>query len=210
MRVGLGVTTYNRPELLEKCLRQINRHTFMDDVTIYVAKDTDSDRKGVAYRKNECLRALKDCDHIILLDDDCYPIKDGWIEFLISSKQNHLLYLNHTHNKIGRFKDIDIYKDCGGVMLYLTKEVINKVGAFNEEFIRWGLEHCEYSLRIFKAGLTPAAYMMKKGTDKYFYALDYDSKIIHQSTINNFEKNLLFNINRVIFAKPITEIYRAL
>lgn len=209
MRVGIGITSYKRPEMLEKCLFHINKHTFMDGVTVYVAKDSDEDRKGVSKVKNECLRALKDCDHIVLLDDDTWPIKDGWLEFLISSGENHLLFLNPTHRRIGQFKDISMYMDCGGVMLYMTKKVIDKVGAFNEEFYRHGFEHAEYSLRVFKAKLTNAAYMMRNGTENYLHSEDY-SNPFHKSSITNEEKNLLFEKNRRIFAKPITKIYRPL
>ena len=67
--IGIGITTYNRPDMLNKCLEHIKKHTFNDNVTIYVADDSN-ERKGVAYRKNECLRALKDCDYVFLFDDD--------------------------------------------------------------------------------------------------------------------------------------------
>jgi GT2 family glycosyltransferase len=60
MRIGCGITTFNRPECLKECLEHINKHTFMDNITLYVATDTDEDRRGVAYRKNECLKYLKD------------------------------------------------------------------------------------------------------------------------------------------------------
>ena len=61
---------------------------------LYVATDSDKDRQGVARRKNECLRALKDCDYVFLFDDDCFPIKDGWVNFFIQSGDAHLLYLH--------------------------------------------------------------------------------------------------------------------
>ena len=69
MRVGIGITSYNRPECLKECLEHISKHTFTNNVKIYVATDTDEDRRGVAFRKNECLRSLKNCDYIFLFDD---------------------------------------------------------------------------------------------------------------------------------------------
>jgi glycosyltransferase involved in cell wall biosynthesis len=83
MKIGIGVSTYKRPECLAKCLEQIKKHTDMNNVTLVIATDTDQDRKGIAYRKNECLRALQHCDHIFLFDDDCWPIKDGWVEEIV-------------------------------------------------------------------------------------------------------------------------------
>ena len=64
--IGVGVTTFNRPECLKECLEHISKHTFTDNVKIYVATDTDEDRRGVAFRKNECLKSLKNCDHILM------------------------------------------------------------------------------------------------------------------------------------------------
>lgn len=93
--------------------------------------------------------------------------------------------------------------------MFMTKEVIETVGAFNEEFELWGFEHAEYSQRIFKAGLTVAPYICLNQTGQYIYAEDYNNPL-HKSSITNQEKNYLFNKNKYIFAKPITTIYRPL
>ena len=215
-KIGIGVTTFRRPEMLQKCLDSIRKHTFMDGVTIYVADDS-IERKGVAYRKNECLRALKDSDYIFLFDDDCYPIHDNWIMFFIQShlfsKQHHFLYLNKSHrvDRIVRFSDcqnmIKLYKDCGGVFMFLTKECIKKVGAFNEKFETWGFEHAEYSQRINMAGLNSFwSYLCIENTENYIYSEDY-SNPNHKSSITNEEKNLLFKKNFPKFAKGIDKIY---
>lgn len=211
MRVGIGVTSYNRPQMLEKCLEQIKKHTFSDDVTIYVAQDSDEDRQGVAKRKNECLRALKDCDYIFLFDDDCWPIRDGWVEFFISGAGNtHVLYLNDKmHNPIHEGYSFKTYHDCGGVFMYIPKTALDKIGAFNEDFELWGFEHAEWSLRYYKEFLNTKYYFMLKGTDDYLHSEDY-SNPDHKSSITNDEKNLLFKKNWPIFAKGITQIYRAL
>lgn len=215
MRVGIGVTTYNRPECLAKCLDQILKHTNMDEVLLYVATDTDSDRRGVAYRKNECLRALKDCYHIFLFDDDCYPINDGWVEFFIDSCYNHLLFLNESHKLIGynintipniKTNTVGVYKDCGGVFMYMTNKSVQKVGAFNEAFDTWGFEHVEYSQRIAMAFNDQFNYRCLPNTDKYLFSEDY-SNPKHSSSISAFEKQKYFNKNIKLFAKPIKNIY---
>lgn len=59
MKIGIGITTYNREDLLDECLWKIAAYT-RSEHTIYVARDTNEDRRGIAYRKNECLRNLKD------------------------------------------------------------------------------------------------------------------------------------------------------
>ena len=223
VKIGIGITTYNRPECLKECLQHIcdysdvgaldgmskkdywfGRTSDGKDITIYVATDTDEDRRGVAYRKNECLRALKDCDYVFLFDDDCFPIKDGWVDYFIThSGGAHLLYLNEQHNLTMRLGNWEIYSDCGGVFMFMTNKAINKVGAFNEEFSPWGLEHAEYSIRILGEH---GYYPMLKGTEDYLYSEDY-SNPVHKSSITNEEKNFLFQKNFPKFAKGIDKIY---
>lgn len=215
MRIGIGCTTYNRPECLAKWKEQIAKHTNMDNVLIYIADDS-IERKGVAFRKNECLRALKDCDYVFLFDDDCYPIKDGWMDIFIYFHKmgavNHLLFLNDSHTKthtktagfiIKNICQVDYYKDCGGVFMFMTKEVIEKVGAFDEKYELWGMEHCDYSIRILGEH---GNYPCINGTEDYIYSEDY-SNPNHKSSISNEEKNKLFKKNFPLFQKGIERIY---
>jgi hypothetical protein len=203
MRIGIGCTTYLRPECLAKWKQQIAKHTNMDNVLIYIADDS-LERKGVAFRKNECLRALKDCNYVFLFDDDCYPVKDGWAEFFINGNHNHLLFLNEKlHTKVSEQKNIEYYKNCGGVFMFLTKGIIKYTGAFDEKYELWGMEHCDYSVRILKEH---GMYPMLKGTEQYLYSEDY-SNPNHKSSIANEEKQLLFNKNFPKFAKGIEKIY---
>jgi GT2 family glycosyltransferase len=205
MRVGIGVTSYNRPECLKECLEHINKHTFMDNVTLYVAQDTDEDRQGIAKRKNECLRALKDCDYVFLFDDDCFPIKDGWMEFFINSGNSHLLFLNDKlHNPFSSMNGRTWYKNCGGVFMFMDKETILRVGGFNEKFFIYGFEHAEYSIRILgKHGIYPALNY----TDEYLFAHDY-STTNHKSSITDEEKKQHVRNNwDKFFKESITQIY---
>ena len=182
--IGIGLTTYQRPEMLAKCLEHIRKHTICE-YKLHIAIDTDEDRKGVAARKNECLRALKDCDHIFLFDDDCYPIKDGWIDFFINSGQEHLLFLNdRLHNFTHQKGIVKYYKDCGGVFMYMTKQAVERVGAFNEHFLMYGFEHADYSIRILRGH---GKYPMLRETEQYLYSEDY-SNPNHKSSISDEEK----------------------
>ena len=214
MRIGIGITANDRPQMLAECLQSIHKHTDMANVTLYVADDT-TDKKGVAFKKNECLRALNGLDYVFLLDDDVKVIKDNWIEFFIESKQDHLLFLNRgLHNKkaieINLFDKnelkytVEHYQDCGGVFMFMTKKAIDKVGAFNEKFEKYGFEHCEYSNRIL--GETNNYPMLKK-TDQYLFAHDY-STAGHKSSITDDEKYkcVLNNWNKY-FKEPITNVY---
>jgi len=190
--IGIGCTTYNRPDCLRLFKEQILKHTNMENVKLYIAVDFDSERKGVAYRKNECLRNLKDCEYVFLFDDDCFPIKDNWIDFFISSNQEHLLFLSkNLHSYKETVKNIEVYNNCGGVFLFMKKSAIDRVGAFDESFGIYGFEHVDYTNRIIgKKG----DYPMLIGTEEYLYALDY-SNSKHKSSINSNERNEIVSKN---------------
>lgn len=224
MKIGIGCTTYNRPDCKAKWVEQINKHTgskmtefteaclydYKDyEVKVYIADDS-KERKGVAFRKNECLRALKDCDYVFLFDDDCYPIKDGWIENWVNSEKNHYLYMDSKfHRLCGKYTNDSYWHDCGGVFMYMTKYVIQKVGAFNESFDTWGFEHAEWSLRAYSFQgviISSHSYWMLNNTSDFIYSEDY-SNPTHKSSITNEEKDLLFKKNFPIFAKGIENIY---
>jgi hypothetical protein len=200
---GIGITTMNRPHCLKALVDSIHKHTDMSNVILHI-EDDSIDRIGVAKRKNNCLRALKDCSHVFLLDDDVKIIKDGWIEFFIENAQGeHVMFLNPLiHNPFEKNGKFIAHKDCGGVFLFLTKKHIEFVGAFNESFELWGFEHADYSMRI--AG--DREFLMIEGTEQYIYSEDY-SNPNHKSSITNEEKDLLFKKNFPIFAKGIEQIY---
>ena len=193
MKIGIGVTTYNRPKHIENWLTQIRLYCAVD--VVYLADDCN-DRKGIAYRKNECLRALKDCDYIFLFDDDTFPIKEGWAEFFIeahkASGQHHFLYLKETPtikiiDAIGSQDGfINIYNNCAGSFMFLTKEVIEKVGALNPLYGIYGYEHAGYSNRIHEAGLTPMGkYLCPTGAGEYIYAMDFDYHLPFNKQVNH-------------------------
>lgn len=203
---GIGITTKDRPELLQALLNSITRFTFTEDIKIYVADDS-IDKVGVAKKKNECLRNLKDCEAVFLIDDDIEIIKDGWVENFINSGHKHLLYLTKQHNPFIHCGDgSTVYMDCGGVFMYMTKECIDKVGAFDEKYIGWGLEHADYSKRIALAIGEHYNYRSLDNTSEFIYSHDY-SNPNHKSSISNEEKQKYFRENFPKFKEPIKQIY---
>jgi hypothetical protein len=213
--IGIGISTFEREDCLSNLLESIYKYTDMSNVKLYIARDLIENRKGVAKIKNECLKEIKDCEHIFLLDDDVKIIKDGWIDFFINSGEEHLLFLNKAiHNKrmveIGLYEGgelkytKEVYSDCGGVFMYMTKQVIERVGAFNEKFGLYGFEHAEYSIRILGEH---GEYPMLKGTEEYLYAEDY-SNPNHKSSIGDEEKQKHIKNNwDKFFKEPIRNIY---
>lgn len=207
MRTGIGITTNGRKHLLNELVESIEKHTDMANVTLFINDDTFK-KEGVAKSKNNCLRALKDCDFVFLLDDDVRILKSGWVENFIDSEYDHLLYLNDSHNKVSDCNPpvAAAYNDCGGVFMFLTKYCIYNVGAFDEGFKTWGFEHADYSKRIAKLLKMNYNYYSLNNTSEYIYAHDYDTAN-HVSSITNEEKKKYFDINFPKFKEPIKSIY---
>ena len=200
MTIGIGVTTTpNRKYLLDAWLINFRKHT-KEPYHLHVHEDINY--RGVAYSKNENLKALKDCDYIFLFDDDCYPIHDEWVNFFTSSNEKHLLFLTESLHGLPDYCGSNplTYRNCGGVFMMLTKEVIEKVGAFGSYGV-YGFEHCGYSQRIYKAGLTKSPYQMLKNTKKYLRALDYEGKI--QSSVSDEVKQREIDKNRIKFIEEV-------
>lgn len=229
MKIGISCITFNRPAHLEWWTKQV-AETSPPDAVFHIANDS-KERKGVAYRSNECLRELYNagCDYIFLFNDDCAPIKQGWCEFFIeasrASGQHHFMYLKETPGvkrisdrvffevnkenptysvwgKMVEFVSINTYSACNGVMMFLTREVIEKVGGFSPNFGLYGFEHANYTNRIHRAGLTPlGAYSCPAGASEYIYSLDLDNsrpelhkQLKHKSSMSS--KEALFHVQK--------------
>ena len=129
MKIGLGYTTYKRPEHLKLFREQVDKT--VKDIKVY-EYDDEVARKGIAYGKNQCLKALKDYQYIFLFDDDCFPVREGWVEFFIrahkESGQHHFLYLKETPSLrcTGVKQGIQIFDNCGGGFYVFNKRSYQK------------------------------------------------------------------------------------
>ena len=208
--IGVGLTTTpNRKHLADEWLINFRKHT-KEPYHLHIHEDINY--RGVAYSKNENLKALKDCDYIFLFDDDCFPIHDDWVNFFVSSGENHLLFMNDrfhgaytTQTKAYKTDKLNIvvlkhYDNCGGVFMMLKKEVIDKVGAFGN-YSQYGFEHAGYSQRIFKARLTYLPYPMLMGTEFFIKALDYEGTI--KSSVSDEVKQREIDKNRMKFIEEV-------
>lgn len=109
--IGIGITTRNRPECLEACLRhfkefghgdkivvvddsseiwRVNK-SIVDSCGIDVVYKKSENRLGIAKAKNACLFELLDCEHVFMFDDDAWPAQHGWAErWILINKHNSI------------------------------------------------------------------------------------------------------------------------
>lgn len=166
------------------------------------------ERMGIAKAKNKCLLELQDlykCDYFFLLDDDVFPIKDGWCEMYINAhkitKENHFLYLRpqgvvSQESSMTQFDaqlnraDVEIFDNCQGCFMFMTKKVIEKVGGMNKDYGVYGYEHASYSQRVRAAKLNKyGTYLHVSGAEKYIYAMDLDRHLTQELNLKLLYKD---------------------
>ena len=97
-KIGIGIITYNRADLLADTIEQVRRFTRDPEACLVVADDGSSDgtlamlrhqqvpvvtgiNMGIAWNKNRALFLLAHClgcETVVLLEDDTQPVEAGW------------------------------------------------------------------------------------------------------------------------------------
>lgn len=217
-KIGIGITTHNRPQFLKQCLENIKKHT--PEAYIVVVDDASKEpvteatyrfenNVGIARAKNKCLELLykADCDYLFLFDDDTWALQDEWYLPYINSGEPHLMYIfqdfaggNGLNDTAVLYKDskITAYSHARGCMLYITRECLDKVGGMDEEFGRWGYEHPAWSDRIFNSGFTSFKYMDVSNSKGLFYS-DDEQQHNKNTTVTGLERQGLVQKNKDLY-----------
>jgi hypothetical protein len=202
MKIGIGVTTYQREDCLQNFLKHLKWFPPLADYELSVAQDIPN----IAKAKNECLKNLKDCDYIFLFDDDAFPKQAEWDVPFIESDQPYSLYMNDTYSPIQVMYDITRYNDCSGCFMFLTKDIFEKVGYFNSAYDRYGYEHLGYFQRIKKL-TRDWGFICLNDTKNYIHSFDLDGSrgfnTHHEPTIDFETRKLLAEINKPIYEQEI-------
>lgn len=111
-KIGVGIVTYNRPELLKKLLNSIRDR---NDIDLIIVNDGDpielpgynfyvhqnETNLGVGKSKNKALKYLleKGCEHIFLIEDDIYIIDSSVFErYIEASKVSGIQHFNYSQH----------------------------------------------------------------------------------------------------------------
>lgn len=124
----------------------------MPDILV-VTHDVNGD--GVAVTKNRGIAALMDsgCEHLFLADDDIWPVIAEWWQPYIDTGEPHLMHCWGANRYLHTEGDRTVWSWPHGVLLYVQRHVIEKVGGMRTVFVHAG-EHAEWSRRIHAAGFT--------------------------------------------------------
>jgi glycosyltransferase involved in cell wall biosynthesis len=190
--IGVGITTHNRRAIADVTVKQWrglmppnSKLVIVDDASDVPFPDATyrfDEVVGIARAKNKCLELLQDCEHIFLSDDDLYPTSPDWHTDYINAGVKHLCLTfdrlaNGRPNGRCKLKERDgltFWREPCGCLLYLHRDCLLSVGGFDTDFGRYGMEHVEYSNRVFNAGLTQWPFMDIANSLAKFYSFDYN------------------------------------
>ncbi len=201
-KIGIAITTHNRPDVLAKTLEQ--HHNYLPPGAVVFVIDDGSNppakipdwcklirydkSQGIVASKNASLECLMDagCEHLFLWDDDAYVIADNWHLPYIESSEPHLSYQFLDLAGPRKLNDLAVlyrddqhvaYTGQRGVMLYYHRSAIETVGGFDPVYGRGMYEHSDLALRIHNAGLTTWAYADVSGSERLIHSMDEHEEV---------------------------------
>lgn len=164
---------------MKRTVAAVRRHTQTDyhlivvddgstDETAETLRALDCDyilggHRGIAWNKNRALyylKVLKSCHIIILLEDDTFPIADGWETSWIEAGQRlgHAnLYLPDVSGEYiicgaGTGADPFVATNVSGQCAVFHQQALDHVGYMDSRFTGYGYEHAEHTHRMIETG----------------------------------------------------------
>jgi glycosyltransferase involved in cell wall biosynthesis len=177
-RLGIGIITCNRRDVLAETVARVRSHT-APPFTLVVADDGSTDgsadlmraqgitvvtgpNMGVAWNKNRALFLLGTvlrCDVVILLEDDSYPVRDGWDEPWVqaSERWGHVnlageWFRDSFLRGAGTIDDPILSKDVSAQCSGFSRSALLFGGYLDSRFRGWGHEHVEHTRRLLRIG----------------------------------------------------------
>ena len=214
------ITTRNRNGYVKIVKESWKKVTGCDVIIVDDASDTPvkeatfrfNSNVGIARAKNKCLELAmgRGYYNIVLVDDDVRPLDTFDIYRYLNSPHRHMVSSFEYRIDGVRFSDevrkdggdikYDYYSNGNGYFLYLTRDVVEKVGGMRLDFKEWGLEHREYSNRIYNSGLVEHPFIDVYEGHKDLYICDRDI-INHKGVVSEGRRQYLSSRNKEIYEK---------
>jgi len=223
-KVSIIIPTYNGLKVLKKCLESLKKTDYKNlkiilvdngssDGTIsFIKKNYPSieiialnKNYGFAYAVNKGIKkAIKDgSDYILSLNNDVIIPNKNWI-------RQFLFYGLKSEGELdkGQYDFIREVPAINGVAMFIKKEVIKKVGFFDERFF-YGRDDLDYGFRARKAGFK----VIYNGKIKLIHYGGYSFKISKgKESLNLFKEKekglLLFSFKHLNLKSKILAVLR--
>lgn len=200
--IGVGITVHDRPDVAavtiahwRDMLPEDTRLVVVDDgsrVPFPGADRRHDEARGVAAAKNACLALLDGCEHLFLADDDVWPTASDWWQPYTACEVPHLSYQWDGRVR-GSGPGWVAKSTFHGCLLYVRRNVLDRVGGMRPEFGRFGYEHVEWSRRIHAAGLTPYRYCDVPDSTALWWSLDEHARrgeLDHMSSLGRDRRRM--------------------
>lgn len=152
-RVGIGIITSGQRTLRPEYTKYAASGSL---VVIHV----DKDHRGCSYNRNEVLKSLYDagCEHFFLMDDDVWPLRDGWQHLIIEEAQKCGVDFIGTPwpNAVPtgvKASSVAIKSGTTAQFVYMTRKCVDTVGYFDERYGSYGPEDADYVWRAVRHGM---------------------------------------------------------
>ena len=179
VRLGIGIVTFNRRDVLGNTLDRVLHHTKYPSFTIAVADDGSTDgtpdmlrardvlhvtgrNMGISWNKNRALFLLSQlcrCDVVILLEDDTSPTADHWERDWIAAaiRWGHVntagdWLAQHFMSGAGTPEDPVLSTHVTAQCAAFSREALLFGGYFDTRFRGYGHEHVEHTCRLVRLG----------------------------------------------------------
>lgn len=208
-KIGIAISTRNRQTHLKMCLAHFiayfpTEHT----VDILVCDDNSATdcatenqltcehwginyhyhqtRIGVTGNKNFGLSVMANNDVVFLFDDDSFPNEALWVESYIHimnhNNVHHMTYTPWFPDQRSERDEMYISEWGMGCCMFFSKQLIEKIGGFDEKYHMFGFEHLSYGRRAFLSGMNQdyGAYLTPIAAVGKIFTLDYEYKSLKQ------------------------------
>lgn len=184
--LGIGIVTYKRTERMLLTLEAIQHYTSLEhELAVAVDAPTGGDidwchennilcihgpNAGVVWNKNRLLHYFMrytDCDPILLLEDDCWPVEYGWDVRWAGAGilWNHVNFVHPKWPKgwakagKGIAENPYLTREITGQATVTSRAAMNKVGYLDTKYKGYGFGHVEWTERFGKLGvLSPGLF----------------------------------------------------
>lgn len=231
MKIGVGIVTYNRPELLRKCLNSLIPAEIHELVIINDGGPLPYDigngvliennvNQGVGKSKNKALKYLIDsgCDYLFLIEDDIY-IKDVSVfgKYIEASKVTGIQHLNFSqHGVMNKLWPEGkpaprIIIDYGAIKLPLYPHCVGAFSFYTRDCIEQAgyidenyfnaFEHVDHTYEIIKAGMHPPFWYFADIENSWVYLGDEEWSAEKSTISSNPNHSLISKKGLDYFAK---------
>ncbi len=215
LRVGIGLVTFNRREILAGTIAHVRAHTRRAPMEFIVADDGSTDgtqqmcrelgicrvsgiNRGVAWNKNRALFMLSrvlNCDVIILLEDDARPVASAWEDEWIAAalRWGHAGYAgswmrDRFLSGTGTAADPVLAPAVTAQCAVYARWALSRAGYFDSRFKGFGHEHVEHTLRLMRHGFGGVFRPEDAGNPIVFYPIEGAVAAVDSATYFDFER----------------------